>query len=126
MGSLFRFGAGLALVAGTLLPASAQAERCTQDALNVEGSPVAATFCVAAGSGPPAVSVSETFRSHGQSVSHSVSLPVVAGAQVSRTIDDVDLSPLGIKRSLHMTLAYSGGAVELEHALALPGATPVK
>jgi hypothetical protein len=27
---------------------------------------------------------------------------------------------------LHMTLAYRAGSVELEHALALPGAIPIK
>ena len=48
------------------------------------------------------------------------------GAAVSRAVDDVALTPLGINATLHLTLAYRGGAVAIEHALLLPGATPLK
>jgi hypothetical protein len=72
------------------------------------------------------VNVTETFVAGGTTVTHAVTLAIVAGARISRTIDDVDLRPLGIARSLHMTLAFADGFVKLEHALALPGATPVK
>lgn len=126
MGSAFRCALTLALVVRLTQPAAAQPERCTQEALRVDGAAVQAKFCVPAGAGPPSVSVSETFSAHEHSVARTITLPVVAGAAVSRTIDDVDLNPLGIKRSLHMTLTFRDGAVELEHALALPGATPIK
>ena len=126
MGTLFRSAVALGLAAGLGLPASAQNERCSRDTLVVDGLPIAARFCVPAGSGAPSVTVTETFTARGKTIDKTVPLAVVAGAQTSRTIDDIDLSPLGAKRALHMTLAYRAGSVELEHALALPGAVPVK
>ncbi len=126
MGTVVRAALGLALVASLAAPAGAQGERCTADALSIDGVALSARFCVPAGAGAPSVGVTETFTSAGKSFSHAVSLAIVAGAQVSRTIDDVDLAPLGLRRSLHMTLAFHGGGVMLEHALALPGAIPIK
>jgi hypothetical protein len=126
MGTLIRCAVGLALVASLALPAAAQGDRCTHAALRVDGTAVAAAFCVPATPGGSSVNVTETFVVGGKTVTHVVTLAIVAGARISRTIDDVDLSPLGIARSLHATLAYADGFVKLEHALALPGATPVK
>lgn len=127
MGRLSRYGViGLGLVALLALPAQAQGERCTQATLAVDGAAVRAKFCVPSGAAAPSVNVSETFSVADKTIARTTSLPIVAGASVSRTIDDVDLTPLGVKRSLHMTLAYHGGTVELEHALALPGAIPLK
>jgi hypothetical protein len=126
MGTLFRSTVALGLAAGLALPASGESERCTNDALRVDGTAVAARFCVPGGGGAPVVNITETFTVLGKSIGKTTALTVVAGAQTSRTIDDVDLSPIGPKRTLHMTLAYRSGTVELEHALALPGAVPVK
>ena len=126
MGTFFRSAVALGLAAGLGLPASAQGERCSRDALTVDGTPVAARFCVPADAGAANVSVTETFTALGKTVTKTTPLAVVAGALTSRTIDDLDLGPLGLKRTLHMTLAYRAGAVELEHALALPGAIPIK
>jgi len=126
MGTLFRSAVALGLAAGLGFPASAQGERCSHDALTVDGTPVAARFCVPTGAGAANVSVTETFTAKGRSIAKTTPLAVVAGALTSRTIDDIDLGPLGLKRALHMTLAYRAGAVELEHALALPGAIPIK
>ena len=98
----------------------------TTDNFRVDDILVAARFC--APSGPPAanLSVTETFTAAGKTIAKTIPLGVVAGASTSRTIDDVDLGPLGSKHTLHMTLAYRDGEVVLEHALALPGAIPVK
>jgi hypothetical protein len=126
MGLLFRSAVAFGLAAGLGLPAAAQGERCTRDTLGIEGANVAASFCVPAGAAAPNVSVTETFTLLGKTLQRTTPLAVVAGALTSRTIDDVDLAPIGLKRSLHMTLAYRLGLVSLEHALALPGATPVK
>lgn len=123
---LFRFAAVLGLATGMGLPAGAQGDRCTSDALTVDGIAIAARFCVPAGAAAPSVSVTETFGAGGKIVAKTLALAVVPDALTSRTIDDVDLTPLGAKHSLHMTLAYRGGLVHLEHALALPGAVPVK
>jgi hypothetical protein len=126
MGTLFRSAVALGLAAGLGLPASAQGERCSQDKLSVDGTSVAARFCVPSGAAAPSVSVTETFTALGKTIEKTTPLAVVAGALTSRTIDDVDLSPIGPKHTLHMTLAYRAGLVQLEHALALPGAIPVK
>jgi hypothetical protein len=126
MGTLFRSAVALGLAAGLGLPASAQGERCSRDALTIDGIPVAARFCVPADAGASNTSVTETFTAKGRTVAKTTPLAVVAGALTSRTIDDIDLAPLGLKRALHMTLAYRAGSVELEHALALPGAIPIK
>jgi hypothetical protein len=126
MGTLFRSAVALGLAVGLGLPASAQGERCSRDALTVDGIRVAARFCVPGGAAAASLSVTETFTARGRTVSQTTPLAVVAGALTSRTIDDVDLAPLGLHRALHMTLAYRGGSVELEHALALPGAIPIK
>ena len=126
MGTLFRSAVVLGVIAGLGLPASAQGEHCTHDILGVDGITVGATFCVRAGGAVPNVSVTETFTARGKTLEKTTPLAVVTGARTSRTIDDVDLTPIGPKRSLHMTLAYRAGSVVLEHALALPGAIPVK
>jgi hypothetical protein len=126
MGSLHRSAVALGLAAGLGLPASAQADRCTRDVLGIDTLAIAAVFCVPADAAAPSVVVTETFSARGKSIRKTVALAVVAGAQTSRTIDDVDLAPLGARHSLHMTLAYRAGVVVLEHALALPGAIPLK
>jgi hypothetical protein len=126
MGTLFRSAVALGLAVGLGLPASPQGERCSRDALTVDGIPVAARFCVPSGGPAASLSVTETFTAHGRTIAKTTPLAVVAGALTSRTIDDIDLSPIGPKRALHMTLAYRAGSVELEHALALPGAIPIK
>jgi len=126
MGTLFRFAVALGLVAGLGLPASGEAERCTHDTLGIDGAAVVARFCIPAEAAAPSVNVTETFTAKGKTLAKTTPLAIVTGALTSRTIDDIDLSSIGIARSLHMTLAYRAGAVHLEHALALPGATPVK
>jgi hypothetical protein len=126
MGTLFRSAVALSLAAGLGLPVSAQGEHCSRDALSVDGIAVAARFCVPSGAPATSLSVTETFTAQGKTIAKTTPLAVVAGAQTSRTIDDVDLGPIGPKRTLHMTLAYRAGSIELEHALALPGAIPIK
>ncbi len=121
-----RFAIGLGLALGCLQPVNAQSPHCTHDSFALNGTGVTAMFCIPAGAGAPGVTVSQTFVSGGRTLARSITFAVVAGAAISHTIDDVDLGPLGIRRTLHMTLAYRRGFVGLEHALALPGATPVK
>ena len=115
----------LTLTLSLVRPAVAES-RCTRDVLRLNAAAVTAAFCIPAGGGPPSVAVVQTFVSGGRTLARTTTFPVVAGAAVSRTIDDVDLTPLGLRGTLHMTLVYRRGSVELEHALALPGAIPVK
>jgi hypothetical protein len=105
--------------------ALAQGENCTHDTLAIDGTPIAATFCV---TGPPAarVTVSETFARGDKRLSRPLTIDVVDGASVTRAVDDVPLTELGSDKQLHLTIAYRGGAAVLEHALLLPGAVVLK
>jgi hypothetical protein len=120
------FAAVLALLALSAAPAAAQpAQRCSHDTFDVGGKALAVTVCAAAPAGGK-VAVSESFKGGSGSFSRSTAIDVLGDAAVSRAVDDAGLNPLGINGTLHLTLAYRGGAVTIEHALLLPGATPLK
>ncbi len=105
--------------------ALAQGENCTRDTLTIDGTPTAASFCVA---GPPAarVNVTETFVRGAQHLTRQLAIDVVDGASVTRAVDTVPLDELGSAKQLHLTIAYRGGQAVLEHALLLPGALVLK
>jgi hypothetical protein len=119
------FVAAGALVVAGIAPAAAQPSHCSTDAFPVGAASVAVTVCAAA---PQAgsVTLSETFKSAGKSFARDSSIDLMPGAAVSRTVDDASLAPLGLAYTLHLTLAYRGGAAGIEHALLLPGAVPLK
>jgi hypothetical protein len=94
--------------------------------LTVDGGPVAATFCVAAGAPAARVTVNETFERGGKQFSRPLTIDVVSGASVTRAVDDVPLTDLGSDKTLHLTVAYRPGSAVLEHALLLPGAVVLK
>ena len=120
------FAAVLALLALSAVPAAAQpAQRCAHDTFDVAGKAVVVTVCAAAPEGGK-LAVSESFKGGSGSFTRATSIDVLSGAAVSRAVDDAALAPLGINATLHLTLAYRGGAVTIEHALLLPGATPLK
>jgi hypothetical protein len=120
------FVAVVALVAVGFAPAAAQpSARCSTDAFPVGGQSVAVTVCAAAPQGG-SVTVSETFKSAGKSFVRDSEIDLMPGAAVARTVDDASLAPLGLAFTLHLTLAYRGGAAAIEHALLLPGAVPLK
>lgn len=105
-------------------PAEAQNGRCSRDVFAIDGQSVTVSVCAgAAESG--AVAVSETFKGAAASFSRTSSIPLLAGA-VSRETEDVALQPLGIAKTLHLTLAYRDGAAWIESALLRPGAVPLK
>ena len=105
--------------------ALAQAEKCTHDTLTIEGTPTAATFCVA-GSPGARVTVTETFVRGAQHLTRPLTIYVVDGATVTRAVDTVPLDELGASKQLHLTIAYRSGQAILEHALLLPGALVLK
>jgi len=55
-----------------------------------------------------------------------LSLRFPALAPTPRAVEDIDLSPLGIAKTLHLTLMPHGNDVEIEHALLLPGPTLIR
>lgn len=104
--------------------ASAQ-DHCSRDSFAVDGSPVAVSLCVEDGSTSP-VAVTATFSRGSSSFSRSLPVTVVAGATVSRAVEEVALDPLGVGKRLHLTIAYRQGRAVVEHAMLLPGAIVLK
>lgn len=122
------FAATFALLAfaAAAVPAGAQnPQRCSREAFPVSGQAIDVTVCAGAPAGR-SVSVSETFSRGGKSFSRSTSIELLSGADVSRAVDDASLTAFGLPYTLHLTLAYRGGAAAIEHALLLPGAVPLK
>jgi hypothetical protein len=117
-------------VAGTVRLATA-ASPCTQDALTVEGAPVAVGYCVSGavrsnGSDELVVPVAASYSGPRGALRLSLQLHFIAGERVSRVIQSLDLTKLGLTGTLHLTLAYSSGLVRLEGALLTPGAITIK
>ena len=120
---------GLALVA-TMRPAAA-APACTQETLNVRGTPVTIGYCISgaarsAGGDEIVVPTVASYGAPSGSFSRTIQLHFVAGEGVSRVIENLDLARLGLTGTLHLTLAYSGGLVHVEGALLTPGAITIK
>lgn len=129
-----RMKASLSLVAAALaavLPLAAGAQSpCSRETLSVRGTPVTITYCVAGPAGKAGsevtLPVSGTYAAAGGRVSRQTTMRFVQGERPSRTLENVDLAPIGIGGTLHLTLLYSGGAVHIESALLTPGAIVVK
>jgi hypothetical protein len=119
------FAAVLALLASSAAPALAQNEHCARESFDIQGKTVTVSACPGTPDGH-AVPVTETIKSGSNSISHNASIPLLPGAGVSRGIDDVSLTSLGVPGTLHLTLAYREGSLAIEHALLLPGAIPLK
>lgn len=120
------FAAVLALLASSAGPALAQnSAPCARESFDIQGKTVTVTACPGTPDGR-AVPVTETIKSGSNAISHNASIPLLSGAGVSRGIDDVSLTSLGVPGTLHLTLAYRDGSLAIEHALLLPGAIPLK
>lgn len=107
------------------------ASRCTHETLNVRGTPVTASYCVATVTGGRPgrdlpVRVSESFSTPRASFTQAATLQFIAGESSSRVIEDVALSRLGLAGTLHLTLVLRGQAVHVEGAMLTPGAVTIK
>jgi len=121
---------GLALALASIAPAGA-ANGCSQETLNVRGTPVTIGFCVngqprPSGADEVIVPVAASYSAPGGSFGQTEEMHFVAGEGVSRIIRSLDLARLGLQGTLHLTLAYSGGQVRVEGALLTPGAITIK
>jgi len=117
-------------LAATLRPAVA-APACTQETLDVRGTPVTIGYCVdggarSAGGDEILVPTAASYGAPGGSFRRAERLHFVAGEGVSRVIENLDLARLGLRGTLHLTLAYSGGLIRIEGALLTPGAITIK
>jgi hypothetical protein len=117
-------------VAAIVTKAAVAATPCTQETLTVEGTPLAIAYCI---TGEPRsngseeiVPVSATYSAPRGTFRRSAELHFLADEGVSRVLESLDLTKLGLTGTLHMTLAYSRGLVRLEGALLTPGAITIK
>jgi hypothetical protein len=104
---------------------------CTQETLTVEGANVTIAYCVGApvrsnGAQEVVVPVSATYTGPSGALRRLIELHFIAGEGVSRVIQSLDLTTLGLTGTLHLTLSYSNGLVRLEGALLTPGAITIK
>ncbi|HEY1975371.1 MAG TPA: hypothetical protein VGG89_02360 [Candidatus Baltobacteraceae bacterium] len=128
---VWRFFLGLSLVAALRPAVAVSAPACTQETLNVRGTPVTIGYCIdgaarSAGGDEIIVPTAASYGAPGHSFSLSRQLHFVAGEGVSRVIESLDLTRLGLSGTLHLTLAYSSGLIHVEGALLTPGAITIK
>ena len=72
------------------------------------------------------VPVTATYSAPGGSMRRAIELHFIAGERVSRVIQSLDLTQLGLTGTLHLTLTFSRGLVDVEGALLTPGAITIK
>lgn len=123
--------AALSLLLAAIGPHGTPKSPCSTQTLTIEATAVTVSYCVtgttrATGTQEIAVPVLETYTSSSHSLRRPSELHFLAGEGVSRVIESLDLTQLGLTGTLHLTLAYVGGLVEVEGALLTPGAITIK
>lgn len=114
------------------VPAVASAQgNCSSETLKVPGAPVTVSYCVTAATSPGPgdellVPVTESYSAPGGSFRDTATLHFLAGESASRQIQSIDMTRLGSAGTLHLTLVYHGGRVEVESAILTPGAITIK
>jgi hypothetical protein len=121
----------LLIASAALAPGSADAAQCTVEPLTVEGTPVTISYCVtgaprSTGTQEIIVPVVATYSAPARSLRRASELHFLAGEGVSRVLESLDLTQLGLRGTLHLTLAYVQGLVHVEGALLTPGAITIK
>jgi hypothetical protein len=109
----------------------ADAAQCTVEVLTVQGTPVTVSYCItgaprSTGTQEIIVPVVASYSAPGRSLRFTNELHFLAGERVSRVLESLDLSKLGLRGTLHLTLAYVQGLVHVEGALLTPGAITIK
>jgi hypothetical protein len=110
---------------------AALAAPCSQETLTVEGAPVTISYCVSGalrgdGAQEVIVPVIASYSAPGGTLRRAIELHFIADEGTSRVLQSLDLAKLGLTGTLHLTLAYSHGVVQLEGALLTPGAITIK
>ncbi len=72
------------------------------------------------------VPVAATYAASGKRSALPIQLHFIAGESISRVLQSLDLTKLGLTGTLHLTLAFSHGLVHVEGALLTPGAITIK
>jgi hypothetical protein len=121
----------LSIALAALTAARADAAQCTVEVLTVQGTPVTISYCItgaprSTGTAEMLVPVVATYSAPGRSLRRANELHFLAGEGVSRVLESLDLSQLGLRGTHHLTLAYIQGLVHVEGALLTPGAITIK
>jgi hypothetical protein len=121
----------LLIALGAMTVGRATAAQCTVEVLTVQGTPVTVSYCItgaprSTGTAEMIVPVLATYSAPGRSLRRASELHFLAGEGVSRVLESLDLSQLGLRSTLHLTLAYVQGLVHVEGALLTPGAITIK
>lgn len=111
--------------------AALSAPACSQQTLSVQGTPVTIAYCVdgalrANGASEVIVPVALTYSAAGRSVRQASELHFLSGEGVSRVLQTLDLTRIGLTGTLHLTVDYVHGTVQVEGALLTPGAITIK
>jgi hypothetical protein len=116
----------IALLAAASPPA--EAPRCSSDTFAIDGTNLGVELCAGLpAKGTAKAAITETLTAKGLTpYVREVSLELLPGTETARTIDDAPLAKLGLRRTLHLTIALRNGTVRLEHALLVPGAIALK
>lgn len=127
---MFRAFVVVAVFAACILQAAA-APQCTQETLTVEARPVTIGYCISGslrsnGAEEIVVPVAAAYTTTGKTLRQSIELHFIAGEGISRVLQSLDLTQLGLTGTLHLTLAYARGLVRVEGALLTPGAITIK
>lgn len=121
----------LLIALAVLTAGRATAAQCTVEVLTVQGTPVTISYCItgaprSTGTAEMIVPVLATYSAPGRSLRRPNELHFLAGEGVSRVLESLDLSQIGLRGTLHLTLAYIQGLVHVEGALLTPGAITIK
>ncbi len=119
----------IVLAAGTAR-AAVSALPCSQETLTVQGTPVTIGYCItgalrANGAAEVIVPVTLTYSAPSGSVRRSVELHFSRARAFARDSEPRSHA-LGLTGTLHLTLDYSRGLVQVEGALLTPGAITIK
>lgn len=114
-----------AILSAAQVHQASAASACSNDTFSIEGKTLAVQICDAEGHSAEGT-LQETFTVAGRPALQRSTAYRRTAAATTRTIDDVALGPLGIGKTLHVTIAVRPGGVRLERALLIPGAIPLK
>lgn len=128
--AVVRVSLAMLVFAGAVFSSSAQAfAACSQDRLIIDGQAITTTLCSGQASvvaGTQRLPLKVHFAGRKGSLDQNFTLRFPALAPTPRAVEDVDLAPLGIDKTLHLSLLRHDGVVEIDHALLLPGPTVIR
>ena len=125
--------AGLLAIAVALAFASPAVARaaCTSEAFTVEGSPLSIELCLTSVTLDPATSsrvahVAATTSTASRSATAQLALLLPMGSTAAHAPATIELAPVGLVGTLHLTLHVTPNSASIDSALLTPGAVIIK